>query len=133
MTTANRRTRTSVNVEGYGHQNPIPAASRVGNMLMSGVITGRDPATGKLPPSLEEQCANMFRHVRNIVEAAGGTTDNILKITVWLADPGQRQALNAEWVKMFPDPASRPARHTLPSPLSGESLVQCDVTAVFDD
>ena len=47
--------RRSIDVEGYRHTNPIPAASRVGNLLMSGVITGRDPTSGTLPPSLEEQ------------------------------------------------------------------------------
>jgi len=125
-------TRRSIDIQGFGHANPIPAASRVGNLLMSGVITGRDPAGGGLPPSVEEQCANMFRHVRAIVEAAGGSTDNIVKITVWLKEPSQRQALNAEWLKMFPDEHARPARHTFPLTGGGEALVQCDVTAVFD-
>ena len=125
--------RRSIDVEGYGHANPIPAASRVGNLVMSGVITGRDPATGKLAPTLEEQCAHMFRHVRNIVEAAGGTTDDIIKMNVWLKDPAQRQVLNEEWVKMFPDPAARPARHTNPLVgAGGDALVQCDVVAVVD-
>ena len=129
MTSAERR---SINVESFGHVNPIPAASRIGNLLMSSVISGRDPASGTMPPSIEEQCAQMFRVVRSIVEAAGGTPANIVKMTVWLRDPGNRDALNSEWLKMFPDAASRPARHTLPLTGSGDSLVQCDITAVFE-
>jgi len=43
----------------------------------------------------------------------------------------QRVALNAEWEKMFPDPASRPARHTLQLPADSRALVQCDFTAVI--
>jgi len=124
--------RRSIHIAGFSHANPIPVASRVGNFLMSGVVTGRDPHTGAMPPTLEEQCANMFGHVKAIVEAAGGTTDDIIKITVWLRDPTQRQVLNGEWLKMFPDENARPARHTLPGPATGDSLVQCDVTAVFD-
>jgi 2-iminobutanoate/2-iminopropanoate deaminase len=124
--------RRSINVEGYGHVNPIPAASHVGNLLMSSVITGRDPATGGMPGSIDEQCAQMFRIVRNIVEAAGGTTADIVKMTVWLRDPSNRDALNSEWVKLFPDPASRPARHTLPLASGGDSLIQCDITAVLE-
>jgi enamine deaminase RidA (YjgF/YER057c/UK114 family) len=81
--------------------------------------------------SVEEQCAQMFRTVKDIVETAGGTTANILKMTIWLRDPGNRDALNQEWVKMFPEPESRPARHTFPLTGGGDALVQCDVTAVF--
>ena len=40
--------RKSIEIEGFAHKNPIPAACRLGNMLMTGIITGTDPATGKL-------------------------------------------------------------------------------------
>jgi 2-iminobutanoate/2-iminopropanoate deaminase len=129
MTSASRR---SINIETFGHVNPIPAASRIGSLLMSSVISGRDRASGRMPPSIEEQCAHMFGVVREIVEAAGGTPSDIIKMTVWLRDPGNRDALNAEWVQLFPDAGSRPARHTLPLAGGGDSLVQCDITAVID-
>ncbi len=123
--------RQSVHIEGFKHVNPIPAASCVRGVLMSGVVTGRDPATGQLPAGIDEQCAHMFQHVRAIVETAGGSTADILKLTVWLKNPADREALNREWVAMFPDPESRPARHTLPLADGGDTLVQCDVTAVL--
>jgi enamine deaminase RidA (YjgF/YER057c/UK114 family) len=129
MTSSRRR---SINVAGYAHVNPIPAASRIGGLLMSSVVTGRDPASGGMPGSIEEQCTQMFCVVRQIVEAAGGTTADIINMTVWLSDPTNREALNSEWVKLFPDPASRPARHTLPLTSGGDSLIQCDITAVLE-
>jgi len=49
--------RKSIEIAGFAHTNPIPAACRVGNMLMTGIITGMDPATGKVAPTLEAQCA----------------------------------------------------------------------------
>jgi enamine deaminase RidA (YjgF/YER057c/UK114 family) len=73
----------------------------------------------------------MFRHVRAVVEAAGGTTDDIIKLTVWMADRSQRDALNVEWIKMFPDEHARPARHTMQAALGGTMLIQCDVMAVI--
>ena len=124
--------RRSINVPGYAHVNPIPAASRIGNLLISGVITGRDPVSGRMPATVEGQCAHMFRRVQQIVEAAGGSSADIIKMTVWLRDPDNRDALNAEWVRLFPEPASRPARHALPLTGGGDSLIQCDVTAVLD-
>jgi enamine deaminase RidA (YjgF/YER057c/UK114 family) len=123
--------RRSIEVGGFKHPNPIPAASRIGNIVLSGVITGKDARTGELPATLEEQCAAMFVHVREIIEAAGGTPDHILKMTVWLRDQSNRKALNEEWVKMFPDPAGRPTRHALPHLGEHKALILCDFTAVI--
>ena len=63
--------------------------------------------------------------------AAGGSTDDIIKMNVWMKDRSNRDVLNAEWVKMFPDPHSRPARHTSQAALEGGQLIVCDITAVF--
>jgi 2-iminobutanoate/2-iminopropanoate deaminase len=124
--------RQSVNFPGFAHQNPIPNASRIGNVMMSSVISGVDPGTRNLPAELSKQVTNLFTHIRAAVTAAGGTPDDILKITFWMKDPSTgRAALNDEWVKMFPDPDSRPARHTLPSGGEGAAQVTCDFVAVF--
>lgn len=124
--------RTSIYVEGFGHKNPIPAACRVGNILMSGIVFGLDPATGKPADGLDEQCRLMFGHIRAIMQAAGGSTDDIVKVTVWLADRNQREPVNREWLAMFPDPTTRPARQAMSGALDGGKLVQCDFVAVMD-
>jgi 2-iminobutanoate/2-iminopropanoate deaminase len=118
--------RTSIYVEGLHHVNPIPNACRIGNLLVSGLINGKDGST------LEEQCAQMFERVRHIVEAGGGSTEDIIKMTVWMQDRSQRQALNHEWLKMFPDEKNRPARTTLQGALEVDVLIQCDFMAVID-
>lgn len=123
--------RQSIYVEGFGHKNPIPAGCRLGPVLMSGIVYGLDPATGKPAPTLDEQCALMFRHIRAIMAEAGGSTDDIVKVTVWLADRSQREPLNREWLAMFPDPATRPARQAMAAELDGGKLIQCDFVAVM--
>jgi 2-iminobutanoate/2-iminopropanoate deaminase len=124
--------RKSVNGSNPRHQNPIPNASRVSSIVMSSVIGGVTPGTRDLPPTLEEQVANVFTYIRHDIEAAGGSTDDIIKITFWVRDPGsQRAALNNEWVRMFPDADARPARHTLTLPSDSRALVQADFTAVI--
>jgi 2-iminobutanoate/2-iminopropanoate deaminase len=124
--------RQSVNGARARHENPIPNASRIGNLVVSSVIGGAKPGTRELPATLEEQVANVFGYIRHDIEAAGGTVDDIIKITFWVKDPAkQRAALNAEWLKMFPDPASRPARHTQPLPADSRALVQADFMAVL--
>ena len=126
------RRRRSIHVGGYSHANPVPAACRIGSLVFSGAITGRDPETRQMPPDLDTQCVNLFRHVREIVEAAGGTTGDIVKMTVWLREYRDRTALNREWEALFPDPDDRPARHALAAELDGDSRVQCDFIAVLD-
>ncbi len=124
--------RRSINVVGASHVNPIPSASRRGPFVVSGAISGTDPATGKVPADLDEQCRLMFANVRRVMEAAGGTSDDILKMTVWITDRALRPILNKHWVEIFPDPHSRPARHTLTSgDFTPPMQIQCDVMAVI--
>ena len=102
--------RKSIQWAGFMHENPIPNASMIGNILMSSIISGRDPETHTMPPDAEAQIANIFKHIKACVEAAGGTVDDILKVNFWVKDPAVgRKMLNGPWEKMFPDPASRPA------------------------
>ena len=126
--------RRSFEVPGIEHENPIPAVWRIGSLVMSSGIFPRDPATGKAPDDLEEQCAVLFANIRRVIECAGGTTDDIIKITVFAKDRKTKAFVNKEWLAMFPDPHSRPARHTIVyHELPGNMLIQCDLTAVVGE
>jgi len=124
--------RTSIFIDEFKHKNPIPNASRIGNILVSGLIHGVDPATATLAPTLEGQCALMFAHMRRIVEAGGATVDDIVKVTFYMHDLSRRPVINGEWIGMFPDPAARPARQVMLAALDKGVLVQCDFMAVID-
>lgn len=126
--------RTNVEVEGLDHgAMPIPLAAKIGNLLISGGIAGRDPATHTLPDTLEGQCAHMFANLRRILEAAGGSVDDVVRMTVYVPDRSAREVINREWVAMFPNPTSRPARHTVMADLAQPMLVQCEIYAVLDE
>lgn len=126
--------RRSIDVEGFNHgAQPIPAASRVGNIVMTGGIYGLDPATGKIPDDLGKQAELMFANLERIMRAAGAGMDRIVKMTVYVKVAEARAAVNAQWLAAFPDPTSRPARHTFQNDhLPANMLVQCDATAVLD-
>lgn len=124
--------RRSIEVAGLPHTNPIPAASRIGPFVVTGSISGKDPQTGQIPAGIEEQCALMFENVRRLIEAASGMPEDILKVTVWMKDRADRKYLNKHWLTMFPDPESRPARHTFVSrDLVEPILVECEFMAVI--
>ena len=123
--------RVAVYTSGFAHENPVPAACRIGQFLFSGVLTGRDAHTHEIPATLDEQVANVFDHVRELLETAGGSTDDIVKMTFWLADYRNRDALNRHWLTMFPDAATRPARQAMAATFDRGTLVQCDLVAVL--
>ena len=126
--------RCSIEVGGVKHVNPIPSASKKGPFVVSGAITGADPATGKVPAELDAQCRRMFDNVWRVMSAAGGTPEDIIKMTVWIADRSMRETMNRHWVAMFPDPHSRPARHTIAQPdFTPPMQIQCDLLAVIGE
>ncbi|MEA3181164.1 MAG: 2-iminobutanoate/2-iminopropanoate deaminase [Gammaproteobacteria bacterium] len=125
--------RRSIHVEGLGHGDlPIPAAARVGPLVATGGVRGVDRMTGKMPTDLAEQVRLMFENLLVILQAAGATRDGILKLTIWIRNNDARAAINREWLAMFPDEHSRPARHIMLYELGGGMLVQCEALAVAE-
>jgi enamine deaminase RidA (YjgF/YER057c/UK114 family) len=125
--------RVSIEVPGLKHENPIPAACRIGPFLVSSVIAPKD-AAGSVPEGLDAQCALAFGNLRALLDAAGGTPEQIIKLTVWLKDRALRPHVNKFWLEMFPDPHSRPARHTFSAPdLPDPQMIQMEIMAVLAD
>jgi enamine deaminase RidA (YjgF/YER057c/UK114 family) len=117
-----------------GHANPIPAVSRIGNIVATGGVSGMDTSTGKIPDDVPTQCARMFANLRNILAAAGATPEDVIRVTVWIKRAEIRADVNKEWVVMFPDSDSRPARHTMfYDHFAGAVAVQCEAWAVVGD
>ena len=109
-------------------------ACRIGSIVMSSGISGIDPQTGKVPSDIDEQCRLMFANVRRVMESVGGSPDDIIKMLVWSKERSYKNNVNKEWLAMFPDEHSRPARHTMIyTHFAGSVLIQCEITAVLSD
>lgn len=122
----------SIEIPGVTHGSaPIPMGARVGNILYSSGVMGKDPATGQLPAAGAEQAKFMFRNLHTLLANGGATLEDVVRITVFVKDNGQREAVNAEWLRCFPDPHDRPARHTQLVDLPGGMLVQLEAVAVI--
>jgi 2-iminobutanoate/2-iminopropanoate deaminase len=127
-------TRTSFEVPGLEHNNPIPMICRIGPYMHSSGINGKCPETGVLPTDIAAQCAQMFKNVRLVLEKAGARPEQILKMTFFLPERGLRPHINQHWLELFPDPHSRPARHVHSEPdLTGGMLVQCEFFAIVPE
>jgi enamine deaminase RidA (YjgF/YER057c/UK114 family) len=121
----------SIEVEGLHHGGaPIPLAARVGGLVVSSGIMGMDPATGELAGTIDAQVAHVFANIERVLAAAGGSPSDVVKITFFVTDRSSREAINNEWNTLFPDPADRPARHTLTYDLPAPMLVQAELIAL---
>ncbi len=118
-------------LEGFGHGGqPIPAASRIGPLLITGGVHGVERNSGALPPDPTDQIRLMFENLAGILERGGATLDDVARLTVYIGSAEYRSLVNAHWVKVFPNEASRPARHTMINlNLPSGMHVQCDAIA----
>jgi enamine deaminase RidA (YjgF/YER057c/UK114 family) len=121
--------RVSVHAANYSHNTSIPTASRIGPMLASSVIVGFDPGTRNMPDGPDQQVANIYTHVADILAAAGGTWDQVLKMTFYVADGATRDLVEKEWLRVFTDPDAMPARMTQVVELRRKVAVQAEFWA----
>lgn len=127
--------RESIYIEGFSHENPVPAGCRIGGLLFTGVVhggkDGTDPAS--FPAEFADECEQMFANVAAILTAAGGTLDDIAKFDIQLGQSAHRGALNERWCALFPDPGRRPARQVSVGTNRPHIRVQCEIVAVLGD
>ncbi len=126
---AEERRQKSLEVEGLGHGAPIPMGCRVGPVLMTSGVGGRDAKTGKTPEDADGQARNAFANLKSVLAAGGLGLGDVVKITVYVVDDKYRTEINKYWEECYPDPHKRPARHTLVIPLRGV-LLQLEAFAV---
>jgi 2-iminobutanoate/2-iminopropanoate deaminase len=131
---AARKHRQSIELQGVTHAAPIPMGARVGNMVFSSGIAGKDPASDTLPPEPERQAYFAFENMKRLLALAGSGLGDVGHVTVFINDDAMRDHVNREWFKHFPDEFDRPARHTILLPnLPRGMKVQLEIIAVVAD
>ena len=123
--------RENFNLSSGGHRAPIPNGCMVGNVFYSSAIGGRATGGGETPKDAAGQAHLMFQNMKTLVELAGGTTDDIVHVTLLLKDRSLREQVDPEWIAMFPDEHNRPARHAHQEDMTGDILMQCEIVAVI--
>lgn len=121
----------SINVPGASHNAPIPAGARVGNILCSSAISGKDAGTGLLSADAATQVQLAFANLRALLVAGAATLADVVKLSVTIKDNTVREAINTEWLACFPDPHDRPARHITVHDLQHGMWLQLEVMAVI--
>lgn len=87
---------------------PYSQGVRAGCLLyVSGQIP-IDPATGQLVAGFEEASRRALENVKAIVEAAGGSLDRVIKVTVYIRDISRFSDFNKIYAEYFKN--VKPAR-----------------------
>lgn len=89
---------------------PYSQAIRAGNTVYLSGQLGLDPKSGNLVDGVEAQAHQVFRNLRAVALAAGGTLDDIVKLTILMQDLGDFAKVNAIMAGYFNEPY--PARAT---------------------
>jgi 2-iminobutanoate/2-iminopropanoate deaminase len=82
---------------------------RIGSTVYLSGMAGIDVATKRLAgATIQEQTRQALRNCAVVVDAAGGTLDDVVQVMVLLADPADFAGMNEEYEKVFAvDPPAR--------------------------
>lgn len=87
-----------------------------------------DLATGEvIHGTIEEETTNTLNHIKKIIEAAGGSMDDIVKCSAHLSDINEFDRYNMVYASFFP--GIKPARTTVQSVLGDGIKVEIDAIA----
>ena len=109
-------------------------AIRTGDLVFVTAQTGRNPDTGKLEEGLDAQTRRMLSNLDAILNAAGCTPADIVKVTLLLADIKDFKAVDQIYSAWLPGlgVTPLPARTAFAAAsLPADALVMMDVVAAF--
>lgn len=99
-------------------------------VYLSGQI-GLDPASMQLVDSIEAQIHQVFKNLRAVAAAAGGSLGDVAKLNVYLTDLGHFSRVNEIMAEYFSQPY--PARAAVGvASLPRGALVEADAVMVLD-
>ena len=112
--------------------SPYTPAVRAGDLLFISGQLGLDPETKQPHADFEKQVEGAIAGVRALVEAAGGSLEDVVKTTVFLSGDMSRFAeLNAVYARLFAGDV-RPARSTIAvAALPLDALVEIEAVALL--
>lgn len=87
-----------------------------------------NPETGAIVEGLEAQAHQVFKNIKNLLEAGGTTINNVIKTSVFIKDMNDFGKINEIYAEYFTDPF--PARSCVEvARLPKDVLLECEVIA----
>ena len=109
---------------------PYSQAIKAGGFVFASGQIAIDPATGKLVEGdIKAQTERVLKNLSAVLAAAGTGLDRAVKVTVFLKNISDFQAMNEVYARFFPN--APPARSTVQvAGLVRDALIEIDVVAV---
>ena len=113
------------------HRNPVPNAAIMRGVLVTSGILGKRLDTDDYPVDRAEQTALVFTYLEAILDEAGASPQDVVKLDLYFADKSDRSLANEHWLRLWPDPARRPARQAHQAVLLDGCCLQIVAMAVL--
>ncbi len=116
-------------------KGPAPAGPYSHAVVANGFvfISGQgpvNPETGAMPDAFADQVRQTFENVQTILEAAGSSLDDVVKVNAYVTDLTRFAEFNEVYKEFFQD--DPPARTTVATALLG-ILVEVDCIAAISE
>ena len=79
-------------------------AVKVGDTVYLSGQLGFDPVTMKMVEGIDAQILRVFENLKAVVEAAGGSLSDVVKVNIYLTDLGNFAKVNEIMVQYFCEP-----------------------------
>lgn len=104
---------------------------RVGDLLWTAGSTGSDPVTGVTSDDIQEQTRQTLEKLKKVVESAGSSFANVIKVNIYLADINERPAVNEVYKTYFP--TNPPGRTCIGNAgFDGNTRIEIEMVAVVN-
>ena len=112
---------------------PFCQAMKAKGFIFTSGILPLNPSTGKkVEGGIEIETRQTLDNIKNILEAAGSSLNDVVKVTVYLTDMNDFKVVNEIYGQYFSEPY--PARAALEvSGLAKDAKVEIQVTAMCDE
>lgn len=80
---------------------PYSQAIEVNGMVFTSGQIPVNPATGEIPEGIEAQAEQVMTNIKNLLQAAGTSMENVIKTTVFIKEMDDFGKVNAVYAKYF--------------------------------
>ena len=110
---------------------PYSQAIVSGNTVFCSGQIPINPENGEIPEGVQAQAHQVFRNIKNLLEAAGSSIDKTIKTSVFIKNMDDFAEINAIYAEYFPEPF--PARSCVEvARLPKDVLLEAEVIAELD-